>query len=85
VEVLTTMHNGDNDKELERIRSEHPGEEDTCIMDRRVLGALAPTRCKYSSHFDFRAQGALICCDPSRVTSFALPRVDRRSISRHSR
>ncbi|TEB31399.1 protein serine/threonine phosphatase 2C [Coprinellus micaceus] len=45
VEVLTTMHNGDNDKELERIRSEHPGEEDTCIMDRRVLGALAPTRC----------------------------------------
>lgn len=45
VEILTTMHNGDNDKELERIRGEHPGEDDTCISDRRVLGALAPTRC----------------------------------------
>lgn len=47
VEVLTEMHNGDNDKELDRIRSEHPGEENTCIKDRRVLGALAPTRCEY--------------------------------------
>ncbi|KIM49636.1 hypothetical protein M413DRAFT_60043 [Hebeloma cylindrosporum] len=44
IEVLTTTHNGDNDAELERIRKRHPGEPE-CIVDRRVLGALAPTRC----------------------------------------
>ena len=44
VEVLTTSHNGDNDAELERVRKEHPNEPE-CIVDRRVLGALAPTRC----------------------------------------
>ncbi|XP_006458642.1 hypothetical protein AGABI2DRAFT_200439 [Agaricus bisporus var. bisporus H97] len=44
IEVLTTTHNGDNDDELDRIRAEHPGE-DECILNRRVLGALAPTRC----------------------------------------
>ncbi|KAH6919164.1 phosphatase 2C-like domain-containing protein [Coprinopsis sp. MPI-PUGE-AT-0042] len=45
VDVLTTMHNGDNDEEIARIMKEHPGEEESCIVDRRVLGALAPTRC----------------------------------------
>ncbi|PPQ82353.1 hypothetical protein CVT25_008314 [Psilocybe cyanescens] len=44
IEVLTTNHNGDNDTELDRVRKSHPGEPE-CIMDRRVLGALAPTRC----------------------------------------
>ncbi|EAU81984.2 hypothetical protein CC1G_09170 [Coprinopsis cinerea okayama7 len=57
VEVLTTMHNGDNDQEIERILKEHPGEEDSCIVDRRVLGALAPTRClgdiPFKQHPDF--------------------------------
>ena len=43
VETLTTNHNGDNDAEVERVQIAHPGEE--CIIDRRVLGALAPTRC----------------------------------------
>jgi hypothetical protein len=45
VEILTTNHNGDNDAELERVQKEHPGEPD-CVVDRRVLGALAPTRCE---------------------------------------
>ncbi|RDB19349.1 [Pyruvate dehydrogenase [acetyl-transferring]]-phosphatase 1, mitochondrial [Hypsizygus marmoreus] len=44
VEPLTTDHNGDNDAEVERVRRAHPGEPE-CVMDRRVLGALAPTRC----------------------------------------
>ncbi|KAF8162798.1 phosphatase 2C-like domain-containing protein [Crassisporium funariophilum] len=44
IEVLTTTHNGDNDAELERVRKSHPDEPE-CIVDRRVLGALAPTRC----------------------------------------
>jgi len=45
VETLTTNHNGDNDAELERVQKEHPDEQE-CIVDRRVLGALAPTRCE---------------------------------------
>ncbi|KIY48191.1 protein serine/threonine phosphatase 2C [Fistulina hepatica ATCC 64428] len=44
VERLTVEHNGSNDAELERVRHEHPNEPE-CIVDRRVLGALAPTRC----------------------------------------
>ncbi|KAG6811213.1 hypothetical protein H0H92_008508 [Tricholoma furcatifolium] len=44
VERLTTDHNGDNDAEVERVRREHPGEPE-CVVDRRVLGALAPFRC----------------------------------------
>jgi len=44
VEVLTNTHNGDNDAEVERVRREHPGEPE-CVVDGRVLGALAPTRC----------------------------------------
>ncbi|TFK64337.1 protein serine/threonine phosphatase 2C [Pluteus cervinus] len=44
VEMLTTNHNGDNDAEVERVRLQHPGEPE-CVIDRRVLGALAPFRC----------------------------------------
>jgi len=44
VEVLTTVQNGDNDAEIERVRREHPGESE-CVQDRRILGALAPFRC----------------------------------------
>ncbi|KAF9793354.1 phosphatase 2C-like domain-containing protein [Thelephora terrestris] len=43
-ELLTSNHNCDNDAEVSRVVSEHPGEPE-CILDRRVLGALAPTRC----------------------------------------
>jgi len=43
VELLTTDHNGDNDAEIVRVRHEHP-EEPECVVDRRVLGALAPFR-----------------------------------------
>jgi len=49
VELLTTDHNGDNDAEIVRVRHEHP-EEPECVVDRRVLGALAPFR---SSSFHF--------------------------------
>ncbi|KAF9464570.1 phosphatase 2C-like domain-containing protein [Collybia nuda] len=44
IERLTTDHNGDNDAEVERVRQAHPGEPE-CVLDRRVLGALAPFRC----------------------------------------
>lgn len=44
IDRLTTDHNGDNDAEVERVRRAHPGEAE-CVMDRRVLGALAPFRC----------------------------------------
>ncbi|KZO90036.1 protein serine/threonine phosphatase 2C [Calocera viscosa TUFC12733] len=41
--TLTEDHNGYNQKEIDRIRKEHPGEED-CIMNGRVLGRTLPTR-----------------------------------------
>ncbi|TFK34914.1 phosphatase 2C-like domain-containing protein [Crucibulum laeve] len=43
-DLLTASHNGDNDAEVDRVRKAHPNETE-CIIDRRVLGALAPTRC----------------------------------------
>ncbi|KAJ7184502.1 phosphatase 2C-like domain-containing protein [Mycena filopes] len=43
VEFLTTEHNGDNDAEIDRVYREHPGEPE-CVVNRRVLGALAPFR-----------------------------------------
>lgn len=48
VERLTTDQNGDNDSEVERVRQAHPGEPE-CVIDRRVLGALAPFRCACQS------------------------------------
>ncbi|OAX36076.1 protein serine/threonine phosphatase 2C [Rhizopogon vinicolor AM-OR11-026] len=44
VEVLTRPHNGENSLEVERVMNEHPGEPE-CILDGRVLGAIAPFRC----------------------------------------
>jgi pyruvate dehydrogenase phosphatase len=44
IESLTTNQNGDNELEVERVRREHPGEPD-CVLDQRVLGAIAPFRC----------------------------------------
>ncbi|TFK45621.1 protein serine/threonine phosphatase 2C [Heliocybe sulcata] len=43
-ELLTDNHNGDNEKEVARVRREHPGESG-CVVDGRVLGAIAPFRC----------------------------------------
>jgi pyruvate dehydrogenase phosphatase len=43
-EILTTVHNGENRREVERVKSEHPGESG-CVVDDRVLGAIAPFRC----------------------------------------
>lgn len=45
IDFLTNAHNGDNPAEVERIRAEHPGE-DECVLNGRVLGTLAPTRCE---------------------------------------
>jgi pyruvate dehydrogenase phosphatase len=42
--ALSTDQTGSNDDEANRVRSEHPGEESTCIRNGRVLGALEPTR-----------------------------------------
>lgn len=44
MEHLTTDQNGDNQDEVDRVRREHPGEPD-CVVDHRVLGAIAPFRC----------------------------------------
>ncbi|KAF9026746.1 protein serine/threonine phosphatase 2C [Hymenopellis radicata] len=44
VRVLTTEHNGYNAEEIERVRRQHPNEPE-CVVDGRVLGALAPFRC----------------------------------------
>lgn len=41
--LLSSNHNGVNEIEVERIRKAHPGEEE-CILDDRVLGAIAVTR-----------------------------------------
>lgn len=41
--VLSGNHNGADPAEAERIRREHPGE-DECVLDDRVLGAIAVTR-----------------------------------------
>ncbi|TFY56597.1 hypothetical protein EVG20_g8865 [Dentipellis fragilis] len=43
-EVLTDLHNGDNESEVQRVRGEHPGEQE-CVLNGRVLGAIAPFRC----------------------------------------
>lgn len=44
--VTSSNHNGADKEEMERIRSEHPGEPE-CILDDRVLGSIAVTRGKY--------------------------------------
>ncbi|KAF7321548.1 Serine/threonine protein phosphatase 2C [Mycena kentingensis (nom. inval.)] len=41
--VLSSNHNGTDASEAERIRKEHPDEEE-CLLHNRVLGALAVTR-----------------------------------------
>jgi pyruvate dehydrogenase phosphatase len=40
---LSSFHNGENHAEKTKIKTEHPGEAD-CIINDRVLGALAVTR-----------------------------------------
>ncbi|KAK2467775.1 hypothetical protein APHAL10511_000070 [Amanita phalloides] len=41
--LLSSFHNGQNPSEANRIREEHPGEGE-CILDGRILGAIAVTR-----------------------------------------
>lgn len=41
--VLSSVHNGENPFEAEKIKKAHPGEYD-CFFDERVLGAIAVTR-----------------------------------------
>jgi len=40
---LSSNHNGINELEVDRIRKAHPGEEE-CVLEDRVLGAIAVTR-----------------------------------------
>ncbi|KAJ7165151.1 protein serine threonine phosphatase 2C [Mycena filopes] len=42
-QVLSANHNGADADEVARLRSEHPGEEE-CVLNDRVLGAIAITR-----------------------------------------
>lgn len=41
---LTADQTGSNQDEVRRIRAEHPGEENTCVRNGRVLGIYEPTR-----------------------------------------
>ncbi|KAF8894907.1 protein serine threonine phosphatase 2C [Gymnopilus junonius] len=41
--VLSVAHNGENTAEADKVRQEHPGELE-CMLDDRVLGAIAVTR-----------------------------------------
>ncbi len=50
---LNQLHNGSNDQELQRIRNKHAGE-GQCILDRRVLGFLAPTRGEFTARLSLR-------------------------------
>jgi hypothetical protein len=43
--VLTRVHNGTCSAEIARVVREHPGEAE-CVSDGRVLGVMAPFRCK---------------------------------------
>lgn len=45
-EFLTRSHNGTDEREIARVRDEHPGEPE-CIKNGRVLGAIAPFRCEF--------------------------------------
>lgn len=45
--ILSTDHNAKADAEVARIREEHPGESE-CILNDRVLGAIAVTRGSFS-------------------------------------
>jgi len=67
-EVLTRAHNGGNEQEVERVRNEHP-EEPECVVDGRVLGAIAPFRCQFTrtgiSPLSDVADGLCVCvCTP---------------------
>lgn len=42
-EALTSVHNGGNESEVERVQREHPGEPEA-VVNERVLGAIAPFR-----------------------------------------
>ena len=86
VEVLTVIHNGDNDAELERVRKNHPGEPE-CIVDRRVLGALAPTRCESSCFFIFGSFciDSNVCLFPHTFLDFVIPRSIRHGMFRFRR
>ncbi|KAF8161005.1 phosphatase 2C-like domain-containing protein [Crassisporium funariophilum] len=42
-QVLSSSHNGENEVEANKVRREHPGEPE-CMLDDRVLGAIAVTR-----------------------------------------
>jgi pyruvate dehydrogenase phosphatase len=41
--VLSSYHNAENPQEQDRIKSEHPGEQE-CISGDRVIGTAAVTR-----------------------------------------
>jgi pyruvate dehydrogenase phosphatase len=42
-ELLSRNHNGTDQGEVDRLKSEHPGEDEVVLHD-RVLGAIAVTR-----------------------------------------
>lgn len=57
---LSSYHNGTDQSEKERIMEEHPGETE-CIVDDRVLGAIAVTRGKPASIFWSMNQANCFC------------------------
>lgn len=41
--VLSSTHNGENPTEALKVQKQHPGEAE-CVLENRVLGAIAVTR-----------------------------------------
>lgn len=49
-EALTSVHNGGNESEVQRVQREHPGESEA-VVNERVLGAIAPFRSTFILYF----------------------------------
>lgn len=53
---LTVLHNADNQKEMARLLSEHPGESETIVRNERLLGQLIPLRAFGDVRFKWSAE-----------------------------
>ena len=53
---MSTLHSGQNEREVKRILNDHPREERTVLRNRRLLGCLSPLRafgdCRFKLSFD---------------------------------
>jgi len=79
--ILTSLHNATIAAERERIRVDHPGEEEA-ILNNRVLGALEPTRAIGDHSFKLPAvytERIFLNAQPG----FRVPRIVRQVVARN--